>query len=68
MAIEPEAAEVLRQVALVRLAAGERERALDLLERAVLRGYPASELERDPELARLRSDPRFGRILANRPG
>ncbi len=68
LAIDPEAADVLRQVALVRLAAGETVRALDLLERAVLRGYPAAELERDPELARLRSDPRFVKILATRPG
>jgi len=64
IAIEPEGAYVLRQVALVRLAAGETGRALDLLERAVRRGFPAAELARDPELSRLRSEPRFARLLA----
>lgn len=68
LGIDPEGAYVLRHAALVRLAAGETARALDLLERAVRRGYPAVELRRDPELSRLRSDPRFIGILARSSG
>lgn len=65
--LDPGNAYVLQPVALVRLAAGESGPALDLLARAVAAGYPTGELERDPELARLRSDPRFVNIVASRP-
>ena len=67
LALDPRNAYVLYPVALVRLAAGETDPALDLLARAVAAGYPVGEIERDPELARLRSDPRFVRIVAKQP-
>ncbi|HSM51050.1 MAG TPA: tetratricopeptide repeat protein, partial [Thermoanaerobaculia bacterium] len=68
LAADPEGAYTLYQVALVRLAAGEDEAGLELLARAAASGYPVSEMARDPELARLKSDPRFGRIRASHPG
>jgi tetratricopeptide (TPR) repeat protein len=68
MAIDPGNAYVLYPVALVRLAAGEAAPALDLLARAAAAGYPIGEMERDPELAPLRSDPRFVRIVGKQPG
>jgi tetratricopeptide (TPR) repeat protein len=67
LALDPRNAYVLYPVALVRLGAGEAGPALDLLARAVAAGYPIGELERDPELARLRSDSRFVRIVGKQP-
>jgi tetratricopeptide (TPR) repeat protein/predicted Ser/Thr protein kinase len=67
LALDPRNAYVLYPVALVRLAAGETDPALDLLARAVSAGYPIGEMERDPELARLRTDPRFVRIVGKQP-
>ena len=63
--IDPEGADTLHHVALVRLAAGEVDAALGLLARAVAHGYPAAEMERDPDLAKLKSDPRYARIVAS---
>jgi tetratricopeptide (TPR) repeat protein len=37
----------------------DRDRALALLEKALIRGYQWNELERSPSLAALRKDPRF---------
>lgn len=54
----------LYAVALVRLGANEAEPALDLLERALGAGYPAEAVRTDPELAVLRSQPRFVKMLA----
>lgn len=68
LAADPEGAYTLYQVALVRLAAGEDEAGWELLARAAANGYPVSEMARDPELARLKSDPRFGRMRASHPG
>ncbi len=45
---------------------GDRDRALGWLEKAVGQGYDRVELERDPELAALRFDPEFKRILDGR--
>jgi serine/threonine-protein kinase len=47
-------------------AAGERERALDALGDALDAGYSLEEIERDPELADLRRDPRYHRMMARR--
>ena len=46
--------------------AGARDQALGWLARTVEHGYDATEFERDPELAMLRDDPRFVRILKER--
>jgi serine/threonine-protein kinase len=42
---------------------GERERALELIGRAVELGYPIDEIERDPWLVDLRADPRYRQML-----
>jgi serine/threonine-protein kinase len=52
------------QIALVRLAGGDENGALELLDLAIGDGYPLAEVRRDPELERLRSDPRFVKMLA----
>lgn len=44
--------------------AGDRDKALGALERAVLAGYSMYEVANEPELAALRSDPRYSRITA----
>ncbi len=63
--IDPEGADTLYHVALVRLAGGETDAGLELLARAVARGYPVAEMERDPDVARLKSDPRYAKIRAS---
>jgi tetratricopeptide (TPR) repeat protein len=42
---------------------GERERALMLIGKALEYGYAVDEIQRDPELAALRLDPRFKLLL-----
>jgi serine/threonine-protein kinase len=42
---------------------GDREQALDFLQRAFGQGFPPSEAGREPELLALRSDTRFQRLL-----
>ena len=64
LGLAPEDATVLRYGALVHLAAGDAGRALGLLEEAVARGYSLAELRHDPELLRLRDEPRFARLLS----
>jgi serine/threonine-protein kinase len=54
---------VVYPVAQVHLAIGDTERALELIEKAIASGYPREEVRRDPELERLRSDPRFARMV-----
>jgi len=64
LALDPDGPDTLYHVALVRLAGGDDGGALALLERAASRGYPVAEIARDPELARLKTDPRHARLLA----
>jgi serine/threonine-protein kinase len=45
---------------------GQREHALAALESALKAGYSAEEITRERELERLRSDPRFQKVLAAR--
>lgn len=42
---------------------GERDRALELIGRAIELGYPVREIERDPWLVDLRADPRYQEML-----
>ena len=65
LALDPDGAETLYHVALVSLAGGDSATALDLLARAVAQGYPVAEVDRDPDLARLKSDPRYATLLAS---
>ena len=44
--------------------AGQRDRALAALDRAMALGYSPTEIEADPELTRLRRDRRFPQLLA----
>ncbi len=62
--IAPESPFVLRDIALVRLATGDIDGALQLVEIAVTHGYPVDLIRRDPELAGMRSDPRLLRVLS----
>jgi len=43
-------------------ALGDRERALTELGAALAAGYPRWEIERDPDLAGLRADPRYTQL------
>lgn len=44
--------------------AGERDLALDLLSQTLTAGYSREEIRKDPELMKLRKDPRFHRLMA----
>jgi hypothetical protein len=44
----------------------DRATALSLIERALAAGYSLDEISHDPELAELRADQRFHRMLARR--
>lgn len=48
--------------------AGDRDRALRTLEVALDRGYAVAEVRMDPELARLRNDARYHRLIARFDG
>jgi serine/threonine-protein kinase len=45
---------------------GNRDAALAALEQALAAGYALKEIQNEPELTKLRSDPRYHRILARR--
>jgi serine/threonine-protein kinase len=45
---------------------GERERALEALEQALEHGYSFEEISREPELSRLRDDPRYQDLFKRR--
>ncbi len=63
--IDPEGADTLYHVALVRLAGGDIDSALGLLARAIAHGYPVAEMDHDPELARLKLDRRYVKMRAS---
>ncbi|HYN03544.1 MAG TPA: protein kinase [Vicinamibacteria bacterium] len=62
LAQAPTDVEVLATAAAVQEHLGERAAALDTLARAMAGGYPRALVERDPALAALRADPRFGDV------
>jgi serine/threonine-protein kinase len=48
--------------------AGQRELALESVRAALQSGQPVQEVSHEPALARLRSDPRYARLIADHPG
>ena len=67
LALAPADVEVLATAAAVQEHLGDRAAALKTLARAVAGGYPRALVERDPALAALRADPRYGN-LTHSPG
>jgi tetratricopeptide (TPR) repeat protein len=65
LALAPADAEVLATAAAVYERLGEREKALAVLSRALAAGFPAELAARDPALAELRADPRFGKLTSS---
>ena len=64
LAIDPEENTTLYNVACTYAQLGENDRALQLLEITARNGFGNKEwMENDPDLASLRSDPRFARVL-----
>jgi tetratricopeptide (TPR) repeat protein len=61
----PDDGHVLFRGALVHELAGDRERALALLEAALRNGYSREEIRRGADLAELRKDPRYSRLPLN---
>jgi tetratricopeptide (TPR) repeat protein len=55
--------DIFRIACLVHLEAGERQESLKWLEKSVRAGYPREQLVSNPELAILRSDPEFTRLV-----
>jgi serine/threonine protein kinase/tetratricopeptide (TPR) repeat protein len=60
----PNDVDILRIACLVHLEAGEQKESLRWLEKAVHAGYPREQLTTNPELASLRSQPEFARLVA----
>ena len=54
---------MLYKAAVISLIRGNRDSAISWLERAVASGYPAAELERDPELSALRPLAAFAKAV-----
>ncbi len=52
------------RVLLIHEIGGDREAALSALSAALMAGYAIKEIRDEPELARLRNDPRYHRIVA----
>lgn len=59
----PNEVDILRIACLVHLEAKEPQESLKWLEKAVHAGYPREQLIANPELASLRSEPEFGRLV-----
>ena len=59
----PNEVDILRIACLVHLEAGEQRESLNWLEKAVRAGYPREQLVANPELAGLRSQPDFTRLV-----
>jgi Flp pilus assembly protein TadD len=64
LALDPDDAGVLYNVACLNAVGGKPEQALDLLEHAVQNGFGHKEwIEHDPDLASLRTNPRYQALL-----
>jgi serine/threonine protein kinase/Tfp pilus assembly protein PilF len=64
LALDPDDAGVLYNVACLNAVGGKPDRALDLLEHAVENGFGHKEwIEHDPDLVSLRADPRYQALL-----
>ncbi len=60
----PQNVNLLFKAARVHEISGDRERALRRLGEALAQGYSPEEVRREPDLARLRADPRFAKLKA----
>jgi hypothetical protein len=58
---------VLFQSVLVYELTGQRKLALEALQDALRAGYSKQEVLREPELAKLRQDPHFQRLIDSQP-
>jgi len=56
-------ADTLRNACLIHLEAGDKKEALRWLEKSVRAGYPREQLVANPELATLRQEPEFTRLV-----
>lgn len=65
--LNPNDATALYNVACAKSQCSETEEALEFLRRAIQRGFERSKAWNDADLERLRSDPRFVRIVGERP-
>ncbi|HVS01534.1 MAG TPA: protein kinase [Thermoanaerobaculia bacterium] len=64
LAVDPDEAVILYNVACVMAKAGEHQEAIDLLEKAVASGFGYKEwIEHDSDFIPLRDDPRFQQLL-----
>ena len=68
LALGPRHVPALAEVGVAYFLVGDRTNALRWLEEAVRLGYGTKRLLQDPELAELRTDPEFQRIVAKQPG
>ena len=66
LALSPKNVNVLFRSALVYEETGERVRALDALATAIGGGYSIDEIQTAPDLAELRNDPRYRRMMQGR--
>ena len=64
--VAPKDSQNLFTAALVYEIVGHREQALSAVEQAVKAGYSLEEVEKEPELRKLRTDPRYQRWLGSR--
>ena len=59
LVLSPESGEILASAAEVYEIAGQRDEAIQMAQRALDKGFPQQRLQRNPELAALRTDPRM---------
>jgi tetratricopeptide (TPR) repeat protein len=67
LGLAPKDVNVQSMAAEVYAVTGDNQKALDCLKRALQGGYPRFEVEANPELAALRSNPRYREIMAEAP-
>ena len=63
LAIGPSDADSMFDAASIYERLGDRQFALQWLERAIRGGYPRDLIEKDPALARLRLDPKYRELI-----